>query len=920
MAGYDKIEQVLELKVTGGSDIDILNKQIQALSQSQKKLRKENKQGTTQFAEQDVQLKALRSQYNKAAKDVARLATEQKKANVEQKKAGSFTQKMAASMTKATLAVGGAVAVFRGLTRAAKYVIDTLKGFEFQMAKVRAVTGASESQIKKLEVSALRLGRSTFFTARQVAEMQLNLSKLGFTANEILNAQEAVLKLSTAIGEDLGRTATVVAASIRGFGEDTIETARFADVMAKAFTSSALDLEKFQTSMTKVSSIAALAGFSFEETTALLGTLTDAGIEASIAGTSLRNILLHLQDPTSELSKRLGGTVNSGAELIEALKQLQAEGINVAGVMGIVQKRQVQAMSNFIDSADAVDEFTDALNNAIGSVDEMEDIMSGTLQGALTETKSAWEGFILALETGDSTISKFFTHQTKKLTFFLNDLALSMTNSSQLGLEGLATNVKAAQKAYRKYQADAIKEANKGNEVQAKTYLDFLREQRVKVKKALLKLEDEGGSKKRIEAYKVTLKELGLVIGEQFEKDADARKKQAELLANAKAEATNLINLKEEEIAQAELMSASTKKELREKNSLLESLRAELVVLKELGTEKEEQRKAAEAERLQKEEDAFFSQALKDKEATIEDLIGEKKLAALLAFNAIENKTQQDSEDLKKTMFELEMERLIMLGDARAELGLSTTEIDVKVQAMKSQLAQQELSDAEKLRKEKEAAAKASIDNANKIGQSLIKIGEAEGENSKVAKAGVAITKAASIASAVQGIIDAQRAITKQASEGDPYSAFARMAMMAAAVAPLIASLMSLKGGKFAQGGLTEGGMFQGPSHANGGVKFSAGGRIHEAEGGEAIINKRSTAQFKPILSAINSYNGYGKKFALGGITDGIHSKYALGGLTSSSIGDIVSGGMAAQTVMVVESDITTTQGRVSAIEAQASF
>lgn len=51
------------------------------------------------------------------------------------------------------------------------------------------------------------------------------------------------------------------------------------------------------------------------------------------------------------------------------------------------------------------------------------------------------------------------------------------------------------------------------------------------------------------------------------------------------------------------------------------------------------------------------------------------------------------------------------------------------------------------------------------------------------------------------------------------------------------------------------GGILNGPSHAQGGIVLSNG---VEAEGGEAIINKRSTAAFAPLLSEINSFNGYG--------------------------------------------------------------
>lgn len=79
------------------------------------------------------------------------------------------------------------------------------------------------------------------------------------------------------------------------------------------------------------------------------------------------------------------------------------------------------------------------------------------------------------------------------------------------------------------------------------------------------------------------------------------------------------------------------------------------------------------------------------------------------------------------------------------------------------------------------------------------------------------------------------------------------------------AQVAVIKSQKFARGGLIQGGLFEGASHANGGVKFAAGGRVHEAEGGEAIINKNSTSMFKPLLSAINVAGG-GKRFALGDV------------------------------------------------------
>ena len=194
------------------------------------------------------------------------------------KKAGKTTK----SFGKMAAGVFAAVAVFRKVSGAVASAIKTFTAFEFQMAKVKAITGASSVDFLKLSKSAEDLGRTTFFTAQQVAELQTNYGKLGFTTQEILDAQEATLSLATATGEDLGRAAIVAGSAVRGFGLDASETQRVVDVMAVSFTSSAMDLEKWQTSMTKVAPIAKSAGFSIEDTAAMMSKLTDSGIEASI--------------------------------------------------------------------------------------------------------------------------------------------------------------------------------------------------------------------------------------------------------------------------------------------------------------------------------------------------------------------------------------------------------------------------------------------------------------------------------------------------------------------------------------------------------------------------------------------------------------------------------------------------------------
>jgi tape measure domain-containing protein len=87
-----------------------------------------------------------------------------------------------------------------------------------------------------------------------------------------------------------------------------------------------------------------------------------------------------------------------------------------------------------------------------------------------------------------------------------------------------------------------------------------------------------------------------------------------------------------------------------------------------------------------------------------------------------------------------------------------------------------------------------------------------------------------------------------------------------AAAARAASAIVKVNSQKFQYGGL-----LNGPSHTHGGIPITMGGvQAAEAEGGEAFINKRSTAAFRPILSAINSFNGWGRKFETGGVLPGL--------------------------------------------------
>lgn len=107
-----------------------------------------------------------------------------------------------------------------------------------------------------------------------------------------------------------------------------------------------------------------------------------------------------------------------------------------------------------------------------------------------------------------------------------------------------------------------------------------------------------------------------------------------------------------------------------------------------------------------------------------------------------------------------------------------------------------------------------------------------------------------------------------------------------------------------------DGMMIQGASHLNGGVNVMTPNGMIEAEGGEFIMNKLSTAMFKDELSAISQAGGGVPLAQRGLLIEGASSSSSLRNL-SSDISGTVNG---VQTVLVTE-DLTAVQSRVSVTE-----
>jgi len=393
-------EKIYRIAIQGGDTVEgklaKVTAQLKKTNEERNRLNKLLAQNGKLSAAEGAKLTSLTRKTQALTVQKRELTKQYKLQNGLMKKSGGLAGALTKGFGMLTAQIGGAYAAFRLFTSSIKKIVD----FELAMAKVNAVSGATKEEFKLLRENAISLGGATKFTASEVAGLENEYAKLGFTATEILDSTAAATKLATLADEDLSEAAAVSGATLRGFNLDAKESNRIVDVMAKSFTSSALDLNRFGESMKYVAPIAANLGIPIEEVTAQLSALADAGIHGSMAGTSLRKIYQELG--------RSGGTMDD----------LARSGISVKDSFDEVGARAQTSLLVLSKNKDKVKELTTAYNNATGSATEMAAIIEDTASGAFDRLASAWEKLIIKMsgEDGGSSMAALLAPAQALLT------------------------------------------------------------------------------------------------------------------------------------------------------------------------------------------------------------------------------------------------------------------------------------------------------------------------------------------------------------------------------------------------------------------------------------------------------------------------------------------------------------------------
>lgn len=289
---------------------------------------------------------------------------------------------------------------------AAKYVIDVGSTFEASMSKVEALSGATGSELDALKDKASELGRTTIFSASEVADAMSNMALAGWDTQEMLNGIDGVLQLAAAGQMDLAAASDAVAGYLAAFNMEASESGKLADVMATAQAKSKTTTDQLAEAYGTCATNMTQAGQEMTTTTALLEGLASVNDTGSAAGTKLSAVMAQITKKMKDGKIAIGETQvavtdSSGAfrDMVDIVADIEAATAGMtdaqrASALQMTFNRQSTAGMNELLSvgSEKLRTYKTDLENSSGAAAQMTHVMTDNYQGAVKELNSATEG------------------------------------------------------------------------------------------------------------------------------------------------------------------------------------------------------------------------------------------------------------------------------------------------------------------------------------------------------------------------------------------------------------------------------------------------------------------------------------------------------------------------------------------------
>ncbi|QUB95889.1 phage tail tape measure protein [Leptotrichia sp. oral taxon 218] len=291
-----------------------------------------------------------------------------------------------------------------------KSSVEAYANLEDQVRRNKAIMGATVQQEKQLMQQTRDLGRSTKFTAQEVAEAQMYQAMAGMKTNEVLEMTPKLLKMSIAAGSDFAQTSDIVTDNLTAFGMSLKHSDRLMDVMVATSNNANTNVQMLGEAYKYVA--ATSRNFeSFEDVNILLGVLADNGIKSGQAGRNLAGIYRRLANPSKEVGnalKDLNIQLYDQQGHFRGLKAL-SDDLKVA-TAGLTEEERnryltmiaggegMKILASIMGTTEEnYNKVANAVRNSSGATDKFANDMSNTTANKIAQFKSAIDDLKISL-------------------------------------------------------------------------------------------------------------------------------------------------------------------------------------------------------------------------------------------------------------------------------------------------------------------------------------------------------------------------------------------------------------------------------------------------------------------------------------------------------------------------------------------
>lgn len=188
-----------------------------------------------------------------------------------------------------------------------------------------SILGGLEGQPQKLAAIREEIDRLAIASSKgpiELGNLSVELIKTGFSADQVKESLGGIVTASQATGEALQPVGNIIGAALNQFQLSAKDSTRIADILVAGANSSATSILGLGEALSYVGSTASANNQSIDDTVILISALSNAGIDASRAGTNLQQFIQRLSTASAESVTQLDLSTKGIDSQAEALATL----------------------------------------------------------------------------------------------------------------------------------------------------------------------------------------------------------------------------------------------------------------------------------------------------------------------------------------------------------------------------------------------------------------------------------------------------------------------------------------------------------------------------------------------------------------------------------------------------------------------